>query len=337
METYNLAFLGFGNVGRALARLLLEKRSELREQYGMDWRLTGIASRRLGWMADANGCDTERLLQDPTAIRAATSANNVREWLAASRADVMFEISSVNAETGQPALDHLCAALESGAHAITANKGAVVHGYHELLHLARSKGKRFLFEATVLGGTPLFSVFRETLPAAKLLCFRGLVNTTTNIILHEMEQGHGYDDAVRKAQELGVAETDPTNDVDGWDAALKLAILTTVLMDMPLKPRDIERRGIRNLDAARLQQARVDGKRVRLVARMDRTLLGRVVASVGPEELAPDDPLASAGPTSNILYFELDTIHGLTIASHRQGPDTTAYGLFADFINAVQS
>ena len=337
MKIYNLAVLGFGNVGRSLARLLLEKRAELRERYEMDWRLTGVASRRLGWKADTNGFDTERTLQDPTSIRSTASATNVREWLAASRADVMFEISSVNAETGQPALEHLRAALESGAHAITANKGAVVHGYRELLHLANSKGKRFFFEATVLGGTPLFSVFRETLPASKLLCFRGLVNTTTNIILHEMEQGHSYDDAIRKAQDLGVAETDPTNDVDGWDAALKLAILATVLMDIPLKPRDIERRGIRNLDAAKLQQARAEGKRVRLVARMDRTLLGRVVASVGPEELAPDDPLASAGPTSNIVYFELDTIHGMTIASHRQGPDTTAYGLFADFMNAVQS
>jgi homoserine dehydrogenase len=213
----------------------------------------------------------------------------------------------------------------------------MVHGYNELENLAQARGKQFLFEATVMGGTPVFSLFREALPAARLLSFRGLVNTTSSIILHEMEQGRSYEDAVRRAQELGVAETDPSNDVDGWDSALKLAILTTVLLGLPLRTADIERRGIRSLDAAALQRARTAGKRIRLVARVDRTLLGRVVASVAPEELAADDPLAAASPTSNVIHFELDTLHGLTLAAHRQGPDTTAYGLFADFIHAAKS
>ena len=342
MKTYNLALIGFGNVGRCLVRLLLDKRAELRERYLMDWRITGVATRRMGWNADAGGLDAEKLLSGGS-LAAAGSKNTcggpgtVRNWLAAARADVLFELSSMNPETGEPALDHLSAALESGTHAITANKGPVVHGYHRLRELAQKAGKRFFFEATVMGGTPIFSLFRETLPAARLLGFSGLLNSTTSVILHEMEQGRSYDAAVQKAQAMGIAETDPSNDVDGWDAALKLAILANVLMEMPLKPRDIPRRSIREISAEQLRAARAAGKRIRMVARMGRAANGQPLAAVGPEELAPGDPLVAGDPTSGILHFELDTLHGLTVVSHRQGPDTTAYGCFADFINAVKS
>ena len=137
----------------------------------------------------------------------------------------MFENSPVNTQTGQPAIDHIRTALELGMHAITANKGPVVHGYRELTALAKSKGKTFGFESTVLGGSPVFSVFRETFPLAELASFKGILNATTNIILSRMENGESYEDAVKYCQSVGVAETDPTNDVDGWDAAIKVAAL----------------------------------------------------------------------------------------------------------------
>ena len=124
-------------------------------------------------------------------------------------------------------------------HAITANKGTVVHGYRELTALARSTGGKFLFESTVLGGSPVFSVFRECMPAAELLSFRGVLNSTTNIILTRMERGETFDEAVRYCQSIGVAETDPSADVDGWDAAIKVAALVTVLMDVPLTPQQV--------------------------------------------------------------------------------------------------
>jgi homoserine dehydrogenase len=338
MPSANLCLLGFGNVGRAFARLLLEKRAELLEKYRLEWKVTGIASRRIGWRANPEGYDLHELLHaaDPAAALAASpGCASLREWLAAARADVLCEISSVDPVRGHPAVEHIRAALEFGAHAITANKGAVVYGYHELRELASARGRHFLFEATVLGGTPVFSLFREALPAARLLCFRGLLNSTTSLILSRMEHGNTYEEALAHAQELGVAETDPSNDVDGWDAALKVATLATVLMDIPIKPKDIERRGIREVTPEQLRAARDAGKRIRLVGRVDRTLLGRLVARVAPEEIGPDDPLFGCLPTANIVFFEIDTLHGLTIASHRQGPATTAYGLLSDFVHAV--
>lgn len=340
MRTFNLCIIGFGNVSRALLRLLLWKRQELRERYSIDWRLTGLASRRLGWLADAGGLDAERLLAEGSLSRAAGAAQDpdaaVRSWLAAARGDVLFELTPVAPQNGEPAVTHLRAALDSGAHAVTANKAAVVFGYHDLEALARARGRRFFFEATVLGGTPVFSLFREALPAVKVQCIRGLLNSTTSLILSEVERGRSFDEALAHAQQRGIAEADPSNDVDGWDAALKAAVLACVLMDSQVKPAEIERRGIRGLDAGAVREAHAAGRRVRLVARIDRTLLGRVVASVAPETLEPDDPLAAASPSSGVLYVETDTLHGLTIASHRQGPDTTAYGCFADFLAAVK-
>jgi homoserine dehydrogenase len=335
MTTYNLALLGFGNVGRALARLLQEKRTELRDKYGVEWRLTGVASRRIGWLADPDGFDVNALLTGD--FQSPVSASGIREWLAASRAEVLFENSSLNPLTGQPAIDYIRAALEAGIHVVTANKGPVVCGYHELRDLAAAKGKRFLFEATVMGGAPIFSLFREALPAAHLKRFRGILNSTTNLIITEMENGLTFDQAVKKAQALGIAETDPSADVDGWDAAVKVSALATVLMDTPLKPQDVQREGIRALTPEVAQAARAAGRPYKLVCQAERGEAGRVVASVRPEQVPMNDPLASVRGASSIIQFQMDTLYGLTLSE--QDPDalTTAYGPLADFIAIAKS
>ena len=159
----------------------------------------------------------------------------------------MFEVSSLNADTGQPATSYIRAALEAGAHAISANKGPVVHAWRELTELAAAKKRRFLHESAMMDGVPIFSLFRETLPAIEVRGFRGVLNSTTTVILDAMEAGMSFDDAVREAQRLGVAETDPSNDVDGIDAAVKVVGLTTVLMNGDLKLEDVHRQGIRDI------------------------------------------------------------------------------------------
>ncbi len=134
---------------------------------------------------------------------------NVRDWLRAAEADVLFEATSLNVENGQPAADHLRAALEHGAHAITANKGPIVHAYDELRQLATQRGRRFLFESTVMDGVPIFSLFQENLPALHLRGFRGILYSTTNVILGGMEEGLSFEASLQKAQALGVAEPTP--------------------------------------------------------------------------------------------------------------------------------
>ncbi len=349
MKTYKLAFLGFGNVGRALVQLLESKRVELRESYGIEFAITGVASRRLGWHSNPAGYSAADLNGDATAFTARGTGRlippgeadllpGLKDWLAACQADVLFENTSMNPHTGQPAIDYIRTALQAGVHVVTANKGPVVHAYHELRDLAAANHVRFLFEAAVMGGAPIFSLFREALPAAKLQRFRGILNSTTNLVLTEMECGSSFEQAVGKAQDLGIAETDPSFDVDGWDATVKVSALATVLMDYPLKPQDIAREGIRGLTTEQVQSAKMMGSRYKLVCQAEKQLDGTVVGSVKPELVRiADDPLAGCDGATSIILFQMDVIHGLTLSEIHPDAVTTAYGPLADFITIAKS
>ena len=335
---YHLCFLGFGNVNRTLVQLLENRAAELRERYGIEYRITGIASRRLGWIANPEGLcgagtPARELSPESLAQIEAKRLANVTDWLAAARADVLFEATSLNVQNGQPAVDHIRAALEHGAHAITANKGPIVHAYRELRDLAAKKGKKFLFESTVMDGVPIFSLF-DQLPAIHLQGFHGILNSTTNVILAEMENGLNFDEALKKAQALGVAETDATHDIDGWDAAVKTAALVTVLMDVPIRLDQIAREGIRDLTPSAVRNAKRDGWPFKLVCRAKRTANG-VEASVGPEKVQSAQPMARITGTSSYVYFETDIFPGLAITEENPGLYATAYGLLADFVRAA--
>jgi homoserine dehydrogenase len=335
MKQFNLCFLGFGNVGRALARLLVAKSGDLRDEYGIDWRITGVATRRLGWLTKIDGYDVAALGSDEELFKGSTRSAGIGDWLRQAQADVVFETTSLNHESGQPAIDYIKIILQSGAHAITANKGTVVHAYDELNELGNSLGKRFLFESTVNDGAPVFSLFRASLPAIKLRGFSGILNSTSNVIIETLEAGRTFEEGVKIAQELGITETDPSNDVDGWDATMKVCALARVLMKHPLKPGEVQREGIRALAPQAVQAARVDGRPFKLVARAKLAADGALVASVKPEQLSANEPLGSVRGTSLAIHFELDVIPGLTIISHRPNLQSTAYGLLADFVSAV--
>jgi homoserine dehydrogenase len=357
IRAHNLCFLGFGNVNRTLVQLLLDREAELRDRYGIAFRITGIASRRLGWIANAGGLNTH-VARPPSAAKPRQPDQklpDVHSWLAASQADVLFEATSLNVETGQPAIDHIRAALNHGAHAITANKGPIVHAYRELRDLAagcptlsrssRKGGNRhFLFESTVMDGVPIFSLF-DQLPAIHLRGFHGILNSTTNVILSEMENGLAFDEALKKAQSLGIAETDASHDIDGWDAAVKTAALITVLMDVPIKLDQIEREGIRHLSAEAVRAARKEGRPYKLVCRANKTEAKagkgvgelKVTASVRPEQIPLTDPMARIAGSSSYIYFETDIFPGLAITEENPGLYATAYGMLADFVRVVRA
>ena len=333
-------------------QLLEDRAEELRDRHGIAFRITGIASRRLGWIADPDGLDlkghgfsfeaalSERSESKGAELTAhknpalAAEVRDVRSWLSAAGADVLFEATSLNVENGQPAVDHIRATLEHGAHAITANKGPIVYAYRELRDLAAKQGKRFLFESTVMDGIPIFSLF-EQLPAIHLQGFHGILNSTTNVIVSEMEQGLSFDDALKKAQQLGVAETDASHDIDGWDAAVKTAALVNVLMDVPIRMDQIAREGIRDLTPSALRNAKRDGWPFKLVCRARRTGNG-VEASVRPEKIRVSEPMARINGTSSYIYFETDIFPGLAVTEENPGLYATAYGLLADFVRAVK-
>lgn len=338
---YKLALLGFGNVGRCLAELLLRKEAELKENYAITFTVTGIATGSKGRAIHPAGLDLVKVL---AAVKAGQTldqfstvpSSDSLDFIQKSGADVLFENSPVNYATGQPAISHIRAALELGMHVATANKGPVVHQWHELKALAKSKGRQYFHESSVMDGAPIFVLFRAALPAARLNAFRAILNSTTNLILSRMETGESFDEAVKYAQSIGIAETDPAGDVDGWDAAIKVAALATVLMDAPLKPAEIDRTGIRGITAEMIAAAKAEGKRYKLICTAERvgdTVRGKVV----PELVPLTSPFYSVEGTTSIITFQTDALGDLTLIETDPGPQTTAYGLLADFINAVRA
>jgi homoserine dehydrogenase len=352
IRAHNLCFLGFGNVNRTLVQLLLDRETELRDRYGIAFRITGIASRRLGWIANAGGLNTH-VARPPSAAKPRQPDQklpDVHSWLSAAHCDVLFEATSLNVETGQPAIDHIRAALNHRAHAITANKGPIVHAYRELRDLAagrptvsrplrkggnKKRSPRFLFESTIMDGVPIFSFF-DQLPAIHLQGFHGILNSTTNVILSEIENGLSFDEALKKAQALGIAETEPSHDIDGWDAAVKTAALITVLMDVPIKLDQIAREGIRHLSAEGVRAAKKEGRPYKLVCRAKKEH-GKVTASVRPEQIPLADPMAQIAGSSSYIYFATDIFPGLAITEENPGLYATAYGMLADFVRVVRA
>ena len=341
MKEYRLALVGFGNVGRALAQLLETKREVLRAEHNFSTRIVGIATLRHGMAINPAGIDTATALQiartggDLAQLSTQPDPGSILNFINTVPADVLFENSPVNHHTGQPAADHLRAAINRGMHGITANKGPVVHAFESLTNLAREKGVRFLFESAVMDGAPIFSLFRGPLPAVELKGFFGILNSCTNLLLEMMENGRSFNEAVDYGRSIGITETDPSADIDGWDAAIKVAALTTVLMGKPLKPDQVDRSGIRNITGEMIQGALQAGERWKLVCSA-RIIDDRLEAKVAPQRVSPRSPLYSINGTSSFVQFELDTLPGLGILESNPGPETTAYGLLADLINAAR-
>ena len=341
MTHYNLALLGFGNVGQSLARLLQRKAPSLAADFDLIFTVTAISTARHGAAVDPGGLDLDQALHLAAAGESLSTLSahpvppDAFELLRLSQADVLFENTPVNYHTGQPALSYLRAALALGMHAITANKGPVVHGYRQLTDLAAKHGRKFYFESAVMDGAPIFSLFRQALPAAELCAFSGILNSTTNLILGRMETGESLDEAIAYAQSIGIAETDPSGDVDGWDAAVKVAALVTVLMGIPLLPDQVERQGIRQVTPEQIAAAHAQDQRWKLVCTARRKG-AQVHASVAPQQVGPESPLYGVEGTSSIVTFETDVLSQLSIVEGNPGPETTAYGLLADFINAAR-
>mgnify|MGYP000855930273 CR=1 FL=1 len=341
MKEIKIALVGFGNVGKTLIHLLDAKRRILNEEFGFNPVVIGIATGHHGMAINPKGIDTQKAVEisesgghlDP--LSAVSVPSSIPDFINTCKADVLFENSPVNHHTGQPATDYLKAGLIAGMHVITANKGPVVNSFAELSALAKQVDRRFLFESSVMDGAPIFSLFRAPLPAVELIGFHGILNSCTNLLLELMENGKSFEEAVAFGQSVGITETDPSADIDGWDAAIKVAALCTVVMGCPLKLEEVNRTGIRGITVEMIRDAKKHGERYKLVCSARRTKRG-VIARVAPESVKPSSPLYSVNGTSSFVQFELDTLPGLGILESNPGPQTTAYGLMADLINAIR-
>jgi homoserine dehydrogenase len=338
MKKIPLCLIGFGNVGQAFARMLLRKKDALEKDFQVNFFVTAISTGRHGTAINRDGIDLEKALslsgKDSPLQELSKSPSNLSpsEIIEQSKAEVMLENTPVNYSSGQPALDHISTALKAGMHAITANKGAVLHGYHQLTKLALTQHRQFLFESTVMDGAPIFSLVRKTLPAIDFYGFEGILNSCTNLLLERMEAGQALDDAVNYARSVGITETDPSGDIDGWDAAIKVTLLVNILMNFPIKLDEVKRKGIRAIQLKDIQSAIKEGCKWKLVCRAERKN-GKVIASVSPEKVFSKSPLYNVSGTSSFILFKTDSLPGLGILESNPGPETTAYGLLSDLLS----
>jgi len=302
----DLAVIGFGNVGRRFAELLEERREILRRDYDLTCRIVGTATKRAG-----NALETiEQLARSTAPLK------------------VMVETTTLDITAGEPAIQHVTLALTNGCHVVTANKGPAAFAYHQLTALAAEHELSFLFEGAVMDGIPIFNLVRETMPAVRVERFSGVVNSTTNHILTALESGEEFAPALAGMQAAGIAEADPSLDVDGWDAAAKTAALANVFFDARITPHDVSREGIGPETAARARAAMDAGQRLRLVvsgAHGER-------AQVALTELPQDSLLAGLRGTANALILETDTLGRIAISQLDGGLTHTAYALLSDLI-----
>jgi homoserine dehydrogenase len=336
----DLALVGFGNVGRRFARLIEERRDWLSLDYDLDCRVVGIATRHHGAVFRDSGLDAADLavkLEGGQPIvdagsEAADGAEVIRR-LAATDAPlrVLIETTTLDISAGQPAIDHVRAALHAGCHAVTANKGPAAFAYEELSALAANRERSFLFEGAVMDGVPIFNLVRETLPAVQILGFRGVVNSTTNHILSALEDGESFDSALARMQEAGIAEADPSLDVDGWDAAAKVSALANVFMRARMTPQGVDREGIGPATARLAMAAKARGMRVRLVGSARSRPTG-LVTSVRPVELPETDLLASLRGMANALVLDTDLLGEIAISQLSGSLTHTAYALLTDLL-----
>jgi homoserine dehydrogenase len=336
----DLAILGFGHVGRRFALLLDELRDYLRNVHGVEVRVVAISTQRHGSMFSGEGID----LRDAVARRAAgqsfgaggTPADLIA-GLAASSAPlrVVIEATTLDITDAQPAIAHVEMALDSGCHVVTVNKGPVAFAYERLGQFAADKELSFLFEGAVMDGIPIFNLVRETLPGVAIQGFRGIVNTTTQHILMALEHGERFSAALERMQAEGIAEADPSLDLEGWDAAAKAAALANVLLDGALTPHQVAREGLGPNTAAAVQRAVAAGRRLRLVVAGARDVRG-AHASVRLAELDANDLLATLPSTANALILRTDLLDEVAICQMRGDITQTAYALFSDVVTVCR-
>jgi homoserine dehydrogenase len=330
----DLALVGFGHVGRRFVALLEERRAVLIRDERLDCRVVGFATRHHGGAVNLQGIDCAQAARSPIADGRSPSPFQLIEQLRRSSADlrVVVETTTLDIEAGQPAIDHVRAAIAAQCHVITANKGPAAFAFTALSEEASASGVDFLFEGAVMDGVPIFNLIRETLPIVAMLGFRGVVNSTTNHILTAMENGEGFDAALARMQTEGIAEADASLDIDGWDAAAKTAALANVLLAARTTPHAVHRTGIQPSDGARALRARANGRRLKLVASARRDSDGRVSARVEPIELLATDLLAGLDGKANALVLETDLLGEIAVCQLEGSLTHTAYALLSDLV-----
>ena len=338
-RTVDVLLVGIGNLGRRFARLITEKQTMLRSQYGLRLRLVGAAD-SCGAAIAADGLDgmaIDRIKQRGGSVcelpEVGRPGMTGRALIEAVAADVLCEASPVHLDAGaEPGLSHVRAALEQGLHVSTPNKGPLVVAYRELIALAKAHGVRFCFDGSVAGGLPAIPLGARDLRGAVIDRLASVPNLTTGFVLDRLADGAGWDDAIEEARQGGALEGDGAWDLDGWDAAAKLVILAQTVLDLDVGIDDIRMRGIRDVDLPWLRASSQAGC-VRLLASAERSEDGSYVLCVEPKAIPAEHPFAKLGSTGMGILFETDIFGRITAVIDEPTPLPSASTMLRDILD----
>jgi homoserine dehydrogenase len=322
--------------------VLASQREYLQERFGASFRIIGVADSS-GSAIDQGGCDPAMLLEAkqrggvaalPGAGRPGMRAVELVENV---QADVVLEATPVDLRNGQPGLDVARAALRRGTSVVLANKGPLALAYAELAEssdLVDPRAPALRFSACVGGAMPTINLGVRDLAGARVLRVEAVLNGTTHFMLRSMERGATYEAVLADAQRRGLTETDPSLDVDGWDAAAKLVILTNAVLRQPATLTDVDVAGIRDVGPAALKAAVAGGERIVLLclAELDGIPEGRFALSVRPTALPLEHPLARMSADEMGVVYHTDIAGRASATSLERDPVPTAAAMLRDLL-----
>jgi homoserine dehydrogenase len=327
-----IILIGYGVVGQGLTSILMRGRSENLKDYGFNPKIVAIVDRG-GAVINPKGLNLEKML----AYKKKGTVADVPEFgrpklsplevIESVEAEVVVEATPTNVKNGEPALSHIKSAFRTGKHVVTTNKGPLALEMPALTELADHNNVYLRFSGTVGGGTPVLELAKKCLAGDKIVAIRGVLNGTTNYILTEMaEKRITFQQALDSAQKLGYAETDPSMDVDGVDAACKVVIMANWIMNKKLTLRDVEVKGIRDVKLQALEEAAKRGNTIKLIGSIDSS------AKVAPTEISKHDPLCVSG-VLNAVTFVSEFAGEETIIGRGAGGTETASAVLRDLLD----
>jgi homoserine dehydrogenase len=326
---------GFGHVGKAFFGLVQEKHDYLQKRLGLDFRFKAILKSDGGYVfaSGATGAKKPALPIELSPAGSRWSPGLAAEAvLKADRPGVFVECTPSNIRTGEPGLGHVRAALKAGWHVVTANKGPLAVDFKGLRSLAYANQRHLKFSAATAAALPTLDVGLYSLAGADVLSIEGILNGTTNYVLTKMGEGISYKQALKGAQDRGIAEPNPALDVEGWDTAVKLLLIGNFVLGLDLTLADIKVEGITGIRPELWRSAREEGKAVKLIGRIARTGT-RWEAAVAPELVAAAHPLFGVSGTNKGITFLTDTMGSVTVSGGKSDPRGAAAALLKDIIH----
>lgn len=333
----DIGLIGFGGVGQALIKLLIDKESYLLQQYNLKINVKYIIKSN-GGIYNASGINLSEILKVIDENINITCHNewkdnlNINDIIDNNDIDTLVELTSTNIETGEPGITHIRKSLENNINVVTGNKGPILLDYKKLKVLADNNNVELRVGCTTGGALPSINGGIYDIAGSKIQSIEGVLNGTTNYILSKMANDNvDYKEALLEAQKVGIAESDPSLDVLGYDTASKIIILSNVLMNSDLKLEDLKINGIEEVRLDNIEKAKVRGNKIKLIGKVykkDNLVKGYVT----PIEIDENHPLYCVDYKNKGIYYKTDTLGDISIIGGASGTMNAAASILRDII-----